>query len=211
MKTTLRTLMISLILIGLSLGNGFDIKKGTQTFSFKDERGRNQAIFHSSTPLEDITGLSSDIWGTVTFDTQDLKNTLTGEILISTASLKSGIELRDEHIRSEGWLDSEHYPTISFKIKEVKSIKKLEANKLEAIIVGDLTIKGITKQTESSVSLMYLEESEETKARFPGDLLSVKTSFNIILSDYGIENKIIGQKVADEIELNVNIVGSNKI
>jgi len=77
--------------------------------------------------------------------------------------------------------------------------------------VGDLTIKGITKQTESSVSLMYLEESEETKARFPGDLLSVKTSFNIILSDYGIENKIIGQKVADEIELNVNIVGSNKI
>jgi len=211
MKTTLRTLMISLILIGLSLGNGFDIKKGTQTFSFKDERGRNQAIFHSSTPLEDITGLSSDIWGTVTFDTQDLKNTLTGEIMISTASLKSGIELRDEHIRSEGWLDSEHYPTISFKIKEVKSIKKLEANKLEAIIVGDLTIKGITKQTESSVSLMYLEESEETKARFPGDLLSVKTSFNIILSDYGIENKIIGQKVADEIELNVNIVGSNKI
>ena len=211
MKTTLRTLMISLILIGLSLGNGFDIKKGKQTFSFKDERGRNQAIFHSSTPLEDITGLSSDIWGTVTFDTQDLKNTLTGEIMISTASLKSGIELRDEHIRSEGWLDSEHYPTISFKIKEVKSIKKLEANKLEAIIVGDLTIKGITKQTESSVSLMYLEESEETKARFPGDLLSVKTSFNIILSDYGIENKIIGQKVADEIELNVNIVGSNKI
>lgn len=211
MKSILKTLILSFIIIGVCLADGFDIKKGQQTFSFKDTKGRNQATFHSSTPLEDITGLSSEIWGTVTFDTQDLKNTLTGEILIAAASLKSGIELRDEHIRSEGWLDAEHYPTISFKIKEVKSVKKLDANKLEVIIVGDLTIKGITKQTESSVSLMYLEESEETKARFPGDLLSVRTSFNIVLSDYGIENKLIGQKVADEIKLNVNIVGSNKI
>jgi len=203
--------MISLILISVTAGNGFDIKKGQQTFSFKDERGRNQALFHSSAPLEDISGMSSDILGTVTFDTQDLKNTLTGEIIISSASLKSGIELRDEHIRSAGWIDAENHPTISFKIKEVKSVNKLAANLLEVKVIGDFSLKGVSKQIETTVTLMYLEESEDTKARFPGDLLNVRTRFTIKLSDYGIVNKIIGQKVADEIELNVNIVGSNKI
>jgi len=211
MKTILKTLMVSLILISVAAGNGFDIKKGQQTFSFKDERGRNQALFHSSAPLEDISGMSSDILGTVTFDTQDLKNTLTGEIIISSASLKSGIDLRDEHIRSAGWLDAENHPTISFKIKEVTSVNKLDTNLLEAKVVGDFTLKGVTKQLETTVTLMYLEESENTKARFPGDLLNVRTKFSIKLSDYGVTSTLIGQKVADEIELNVNIVGSNKI
>jgi polyisoprenoid-binding protein YceI len=211
MKTMIKALSLLILLSGILLADGFDIKKGFQTFSFKDKNGRNQATFHSSAPLEDISGMSSDINGTVTFDTENLKNTLTGEIYISTASLKSGIDLRDEHIRSEGWLDAEKYPNISFIIKEVISVKKISGNQLEAKIKGDFTLKGVTKQVEIPVMLTYLEESEETKARFPGDLLSLRAKFFVKLSDYSVKSKIIGQKVADEIEININIVGYNKI
>jgi len=75
-----------LLIITAAFAGGFDINsKGEQTFSFKDKMGRNQATFFSTTPLEDITGMSTDVWGTVSFDIADVENTLKGEILISTA------------------------------------------------------------------------------------------------------------------------------
>ncbi|HEY7751897.1 MAG TPA: YceI family protein, partial [Ignavibacteriaceae bacterium] len=133
MKTMIKALSLLILLSEILLADGFDLKKGSQTFSFKDKNGRNQAIFHSSAPLEDISGFSSDINGSITFDTENLKNTLTGEFSISTASLKSGIDLRDEHLRGEGWLNAEKYPAINFKINEVKSVKKISANQLEVV------------------------------------------------------------------------------
>jgi hypothetical protein len=44
----------------------------------------------------------------------------------------------------------------------------------------------------------------------PGDLLGVKAKFNIKLSDFGVQNMALGKRVADDIEITVNIVGSNK-
>ena len=57
--------------------------------------------------------------------------------------------------------------------------------------------------------LTFLDESEQTKMRAPGDLLGVQAKFNVKLSDYGVNNKIVGQKVSENIDVNVNIVGSN--
>jgi hypothetical protein len=39
--------------------------------------------------------------------------------------------------------------------------------------------------------------------------LGVQSNFNVNLSDYDVENMLIGQKVAEEIEININMVGSN--
>lgn len=212
MKSPIKSLMLSLLVITSAFAGGFDIgSKGVQTFSFKDQVGRNQATFFSTTPLEDITGMSSDIWGKVSFDIEDVKNTLKGEVSISTASLKSGIDLRDEHIRNADWLDAEQFPTISFNIKEVTKIEKIEDNKLKAKVLGEFNVRGVTKEVLSEVTLVYLEESELTKTRMPGDLLGVKANFKINLADYGVKNMVVGKKVSDEIEIDVNIVGSNKI
>ena len=45
----------------------------------------------------------------------------------------------------------------------------------------------------------------------PGDPLGVRAKINIHLSDYGVQHMAPGKKVSDEIEINVNIVGSNKM
>lgn len=212
MKAIIKSIVLSTIIITSVFAGGFDIgSKGEQTFSFKDKMGRNQATFFSTTPLEDITGMSSDVSGTVSFDIEDVENTLNGEIYISTASLKSGIDLRDKHIRSSDWLDAEQFPTISFKITDVKDTEKIEDNKIKAKVLGEFTVHGVTKEVESEVTLVYLEESEMTKMKMPGDLLGVRATFNINLSDYGVQHMALGKKVSDEIEINVNIVGSNKM
>jgi len=165
-------------------------------------------MFFSSTPLEDVTGLSNDVKGSITFDVGDV-STLKGSISISTASLKTGIDLRDGHLQSENWLDAESYPEITFVIKNVSNVKSLEDNKLEVKVVGDFTTHGVTKEVIADITMTYLDESEQTKKKAPGDLLGVEAKFSIILSDYEVDNMVLGSKVSDSIEITVTMVGSN--
>jgi len=209
MKRTLKFIILTLFVVSTAFTQGFKVSaEGEQTFSFADEHGRNQAMFFSSTPLEDVTGLSNDVKGTVTFDVGDV-STLKGSISISTASLRTGIELRDGHLQSENWLDAESYPEITFVIKNVSNVKSLEDNKLEAKVVGDFTTHGVTKEVIADITMTYLDESEQTQKRAPGDLLGVEAKFSIVLSDYEVENMVLGQKVSDSIDITVTMVGSN--
>ena len=209
MKEILKTFIIVLISVAFTLAQGFKVKaSGEQTFNFEDKYGRNQLTFFSSTPLEDITGVSNAVKGKVTFNVADIK-TLKGSISIPVASLKTGIDLRDEHLKSDNWMDAESYPEITFLIKSVSEVKTEADNKLQIKVTGDFTTHGVTKEIVVPISLTYLDASEQTKQRAPGDLLGVQATFNIVLSDYDIDNMIVGQKVADDIEINVNIVGSN--
>ncbi len=212
MKTIIKSFVASLLIVAVALAGGFNVKaNGSQTFSFKDQMGRNQATFFSTTPLEDISGMSTDVKGSITFDVQDIENTLVGEIIISTESLKSGIDLRDEHLRSADWLDAKQFPEITFKITDVKNLNEIKENMITARVIGEFTCHGVTKEVNSDVTLTYLVENEMTKMKMPGDLLGVRAKFNIKLSDYGVQHMALGKKVADDIEIKVNIIGSNKM
>jgi polyisoprenoid-binding protein YceI len=211
MKQLIRSLLIVLLVVTISLAQGFKVKaSGEKTFNFEDKKGRNQASFFSTTPLEDITGVSNAVKGKVTFNVADIK-TLKGSVSIPVSSLKTGIDLRDEHMKSKNWMDAENYPDVTFLIKNVSDVKIEADNKMQIKVTGDFTAHGVTKEITVSVSLTYLDESEQTMQRAPGDLLGVQATFNIILSEYDIDNMIIGQKMADNIEIRVNIVGSSAL
>lgn len=200
---------IVILLTAVAYSQGFNVNaSGEQTFTFDDKVGRNQATFFSTTPLEDINGLSNDVKGSVTFDVEDV-TTLRGTVSISTASLKTGIELRDEHLRSADWLDADAYPDITFTIKSVSDVSSVESNILTAKVTGDFTAHGVTKEVTADATMTFLDASEKTKSRAPGDLLGVQATFNITLSDFEVEHMVLGQKVSDNIEVGVNIVGSN--
>ena len=209
MKRTLKLIIITLFAVSTAFAQGFKVKAtGEQTFSFADKMGRNQAMFFSSTPLEDVTGLSNDVKGTITFDVGDV-STLKGSISISTASLKTGIELRDGHLQSKNWLDAESYPEITFVIKNVSNVKSVEDNKLEVKVIGDFTTHGVTKEVIADITMTFLDESEQTKQKLPGDLLGVEAKFSIVLSDYEVENMVLGQKVSDNIDITITAIGYN--
>lgn len=209
MKSTITILTIICLCTLSSFTQGFKVKAtGGQTFNFVDKSDGNQASFFSRTPFEDVTGISNDIKGSVTFNISDIK-TLTGKVAVSVASIKTGINMRDGHLQSSEWLDEDSYPEISFEILKVGNVKSLADNKLTAKVTANFTVHGIKKEVIAEATLTYLEESEQTKTLAPGDLLGVQAKFNIKLSDYGISNKLIGQKVAENVEISVNIVGSN--
>ena len=182
MKKTLSIFAVIMIFTASIFAQGFKVKaSGEQTFNFADNK--NQATFFSTTPLEDITGLSNDVKGSVTFNVG--------------------------HLQSAGWLNAESFPEISFEIKKVSDVKSAADNKLTAKVTGNYTMHGVTKEVTADATLTYLDESEQTKMRAPGDLLGVQAKFNVKLSDYGVNNKLVGQKVSEDIEVSVNIVGSS--
>jgi polyisoprenoid-binding protein YceI len=183
--------------------------KGNQVFDFKDRQERNQATFYSEARFENITGLTNDVLGKVSFDANDVKSTLKGEVSISTSSIKTGIEKRDEHLRSVSWLNSEKYPNITFKIKEITQVDQIEDNLLKIILLGEFTLRGKTKLVYANATMKYLVESETTKQIMPGDLISIVAKFEIKLSDFGITNSLIGNRVSDKIQVTANLVGSN--
>lgn len=209
MKKTLSIFAVLMIFTASMFAQGFKVKaNGEQKFNFEDKAGRNQTSFFSTTPLEDITGLSGGVQGSVTFNVNDIKS-LKGKISVPVASIKTGIDMRDEHMRGAGWLDAEKYPDITFEIIKVSDVKVVADNKLTAKVTGNYTMKGVTKEITTDATLTYLDESDQTKMRAPGDLLGVQAKFNVKLSDFNVNNKIVGQKVSENIEVSVNIVGSN--
>jgi polyisoprenoid-binding protein YceI len=182
--------------------------KGNQTFDFKDTQERNQATFYSEARYENITGITNDVWGKASFDIKDVKSTLNGEVSISTTSIKTGIEERDENLRSVSWLNSEKYPSITFKIKEITQVDQIEDNVLKIVLLGEFTLCGKTNLVYANATMKYLVESETTKQIMPGDLISVVARFEIKLSEFGMTNSMIPNRVGDKIQITANLVGA---
>ena len=209
MFRSFRIFVLFICLAANFYSQGFNLSsKGMQVFNFKDTQERNQATFYSEAYYENITGLTNDAWGKVSFDVKDVKSTLTGEVSISTSSIKTGIEKRDEHLRSVSWLNSEKYPNIIFLIKEVTKVDQVEDNLFKIVLLGEFGLHGKTNLVYANTTMRYLLESEITRQIMPGDLISVVASFDIKLSDYGITNSLIGNRVSDKIQIKVNLTGS---
>lgn len=189
---------------------GFNLpSKGIEVFDFKDSQERNQATFFSEARFENITGLTNDVWGKVSFDKKDIKTTLSGEISISTSSIITGIDERDEHLRSISWLNSEAYPTINFKVKEIERVDVVEDNLLKIVVLGEFNLRGKTKLIYTNATIKYIPEDTVTKTITSGDLISIVAKFDIKLSDYGITNSMIPNRVSDKIQITATLVGSN--
>jgi|YNPMSStandDraft_1061717.scaffolds.fasta_scaffold02972_2 polyisoprenoid-binding protein YceI len=213
MSNNIIKFLIILFVVSLKLNYAQGIeneKNEKRIFNFDDPNKRNQVSFESKAPLEDIFGFTNEISGKLEVNLTDLK-TLRGEFTAKASTLKTGIELRDQHLREEGWLDAGKYPEIKLKIKEITKVEKLADRKFRVFAKADFSLKGATKTIDVQSEVNYLPESQTTKSRFPGNLLTVRAEFKVKLSDFGIKQQIIGQKVAEEVLVKTNLVGSDKL
>ena len=77
--------------------------------------------------------------GTISFDGKDLANGSV-EFSVNVASVDTDDTKRDDHLRTADFFDVEKYPEMTFKSKSVT------ADESKFKIVGDLTIKDVTKE-----------------------------------------------------------------
>ena len=93
-----------------------------------------------------VKGRFRDLAGTITLDEADHARSGV-EVEIQAASIDSGVEQRDGHLRSADFLDVEQYPTIAFKATRVLPIGADRAR-----VTGELTIHGTTRPVELDVA-----------------------------------------------------------
>ena len=72
----------------------------------------------------------------------------TVEVTIDMASVNSGDDARDDHLRSEDFFDVEHHPVATFHGTG------LDSNGGTATLTGDLTIKGVTQPVALTVEYL---------------------------------------------------------
>ena len=139
------------------------------TFKLNDKVGKNQFEWNSTMPVETIDGTAEGITGWLTFDPAK-PSTITGTVSATVASMKSGNDMRDQHLHSDSWLDAAKYPQITFTAKSAKNVKQ-NGNKYTADVTGDFSMHGVTKSMTIPVEIQYIKANAETAKRAPGDLV----------------------------------------
>jgi polyisoprenoid-binding protein YceI len=179
-----------------------------QTFDFKDPKGVNNAIFKTDAVLESINGAANGISGTVTFDPQNPGATK-GKIVVAANSLTVPNKMMNGHLFSPMWLDVEKYPEITFDVKELKNVKTT-GETTTADATGTFTLHGVSKELTVPVKLTYLPgKLGQRVPNMNGDLLVVRTNFELKRSDFKINPGQGNDKVSDEINLSLSIAGAS--
>ena len=173
------------------------------------EKGKNYASFESRNTLETILGSTMAVTAKIDADDADLtKSKVTVEV--DLASLKTGIDMRDDHMRGENWLNTAKFPKAVFESTKVESDKKSvkSGETVELKCHGKFTLHGVTKEMTIPVSVTYVQGTEETaKAVAPGDILHAVASFSVRLTDFGMAvPQMLVLKVANEINCKLDVV-----
>lgn len=191
-----------------------DVKaSGLKSFYVDDQSGSSQVSFTSQAPIEDFTGVGNKVKGECKFDPRAVES-FVGKFSIRVDDLKSGVELRDSHMRGEDWLDGARYPEIVVEINRVDSAVKSTANSASLTLIGTCSFHGKSNPVSIPAVLAYLDETPRTQQKVKGDLIRLRAEFKVKLSDYGVTgpkgSDTIGLKVADELEIRAAVYGSTE-
>jgi polyisoprenoid-binding protein YceI len=94
--------------------------------------------------ITNVHGSFDKFDGKVVYDPADPSSAQI-DVTISTASVNTGNEKRDDHLRSADFFDVENHPEMTFKST------RFEKTEEGLMIVGNLTIRGITKEVQVKV------------------------------------------------------------
>ncbi len=118
------------------------------------------------------------------------------ELTANVNTINTEDETRDKHLQGADFFDAEKYPTLTFKSKSFKLNKKKKG-----LIVGDLTIRGVTKTITLTVTYNGSGIHPYSKKTVAG--FKVKGAFK--RSDFGIGTGTPNAVVGDDITLDANI------
>lgn len=189
-----------LLLLGPTLGWCAPLR-----YLLSDQNGPNQITFESKVPAEIIDGSAGGINGFVTMDPDKPGLDLKTSITVPVADMKTGDELRDQHLRSDDWLDAERFPTIHFDLApmEKKSVVKKGNGVWFVKAAGDFSLKGTVRRIKVPMTL-----------KLTGNILTADGRFTVRLDDYGIRGpraiRLIGVKVSRDVHVTLHIIGTTE-
>ena len=170
---------------------------GAQTDTYKLDPAHTSVGFKvRHMMINDVRGTFDKVDGTIVLDSKIMANS-TVSVTIETASVNTRVENRDNDLRSDHFFDAAKNPTITF------TSKKIEKKGETWVAVGDLTMRGVTKENELPFTV-----SGPVANPWGKSVIAVSASTEINRQDFGVSwNKaldnggvLVGDMVKIEIE-----------
>ncbi|HYI12997.1 MAG TPA: YceI family protein [Thermoanaerobaculia bacterium] len=171
-----------------------------ETEQFVIDKNHSSATFKVRHMMANVMGQFRDLSGTVNVDRENPAKSSV-EFTIQAASIDTGNQNRDEHLRSPDFFDAAKFPTITFKSTGVAA----KGGNLYDV-TGDLTLHGVTKRIVLPVQFLgFGKTARGEKAGFTIETTLQRKDYGILwnrnLDEGGV---LLGDDVRVTIELEVD-------
>ena len=192
MKKLLLASAVSVALIGTANANASE-HSGTYAF---DKEGAHQFITFKISHLgySWLYGRFNDFDGEFVYDAENPENS-TVTVTIDTASVDSNHAERDKHLRSEDFLYVSEFPEATFTSKRIEVDGDGEAD-----IIGDFTLRGVTR--EITLEAEMLGHGEDP---WGGYRMGFEAETEFRLKDFGIPMDL--GEASETVEIKISIEG----
>jgi len=151
-------------------------------------------------------GRIGGIAGTVTFSPKNITKAKV-DVTLDAKTVNTDDEKRDAHLRSADFFDVEKHPKIRFVSK---AVKKAKGGKWD--IVGDLTMRGVTKEVVLTGTV-----SDVVKSPWGKLVVAVSAATKINRHDFGVSwskkldagGLVVGDEVTISLEIELNRAASS--
>jgi len=200
----MRKLVLSLGLIA------FVAAASVQATEYGFDKAHTHIGFTVKHILSKVPGEFKDYDGTFTFDPKKPEASKI-DVTIQTASISTGVDMRDHHLQSPDFFDAAKYPTLTFTSTKVE--KGDGDNKYK--VTGDLTIHGVTKSVVLDVDYQGADEMPMGKdGKTTAKIVGFSATTTIDRRDYGLVwNKTLASgnlMVGNDVTINLDIAGMDK-
>jgi polyisoprenoid-binding protein YceI len=170
----------------------------TTARTYKIDKSHSEAIFQVRHLVTRVRGRFSDFEGTIVLDEANPEQSSV-EFTIQATSIDTNEPDRDKHLRSDDFFAVEQFKTITFKSKK---ITKRGGETFD--VLGDLTIRGVTK--EITLPVTHLGKAKDP---WGNDKVGFETEITINRKDFGLKwNAPLetgGFLVGDDVKVSLSI------
>jgi polyisoprenoid-binding protein YceI len=149
-----------------------------------------------------VRGRFTEVSGTFTVAENLEESTVEAEV--NAASIHTNQSMRDDHLRTNDFLDVATYPTLTFKSTGLKRVRDSHW-----VMSGDLTIRGVTRPVDFDLEFLgegaSMQEGKTVvafSATTEIDRRDFGVSFNHSLLDGSV---VVGNKVVLEVEVEASL------
>lgn len=148
--------------------------------------------------VSSVRGEFTEVGGDVKYDPKaPLKTKI--DVTVGVKSVDTRNDKRDAHLRSPDFFDAENHPNMHFVSKKIVKAKGKNRYK----IIGDLTIRGVTKEVELAATL-----TPPTRSPWGTTVVGVRAEGQIDRRDFGLTwNKALekgGVVVGHDVNLEID-------
>ncbi|REJ77950.1 MAG: polyisoprenoid-binding protein [Acidobacteria bacterium] len=147
--------------------------------------------------LSEVHGKFSRFDMDLVYDEKDITRSAV-EVAIDVSSIDTGIDQRDEHLRTADFFDVPNHPKINFKSK------KIEKKAGELIMTGDFTMRGVTKEISFPFKIAgksMNEEGTKLSMGFTAELKLNRTDYNV-----NYQHQAVPGFIGNEVTVYLNIL-----